>query len=636
MQRFVYTTALAFLAGLPTASAGPGVPDDDDAAGQVVEVRLAPPAEGTAALEAGTASSTTVLSSETPGARTTLSDLLRVSPGADLRRAGAPGGREELLVRGASGQQLVVVLDGVPLGAARGGAFDLSMLPPAYVEQLTLLRGPVSALYGSGAFAGALLARTPTAPEGTRLTGGLRLGQLESRAAELGFSRREGRFEVLALGGGSRANGAYGYDDLHGAPRTRRNADHVEAHGLVRGRVRFEDGASVVTLVEGLDQARGEPGFEQFENPAARSTRRRAQVAVAGDAGRAFASDWRFEALAWARGESQAFVDPQPVRVGAARRYETQDRAHGVRLATTYAGFGLHAPSAVLEVRRDTAETHLEGGLFGEGVSGTRTGVAAVLVEQWAAVPGWLHLSAAMRLDENDQRAPVWVPRAGAVVTLPLGFEARANVGRAFRDPGFDELYFESPGLRGNPDLRPEDGLVWDAGLAFAQRPFRLGLTFFEQRFDRLILFVPVQAFQIEARDDYAARARGLETYGDARLGPLGLTAHWTWLEARFEHTPHAPLPYRPTHRAFARAVLHAQQARLWATVEARGPVTTDIYGHSKLEGHRLFSLGVEGPLGGGLELGAEVHNAADVRDAVDAIQQPLPGRLWTVYLRKG
>jgi hypothetical protein len=30
------------------------------------------------------------------------------------------------------------------------------------------------------------------------------------------------------------------------------------------------------------------------------------------------------------------------------------------------------------------------------------------------------------------------------------------------------------------------------------------------------------------------------------------------------------------------------------------------------------------------------VHNATDVRDAVDAIQQPLPGRLWTVYLRKG
>jgi hypothetical protein len=43
----------------------------------------------------------------------------------------------------------------------------------------------------------------------------------------------------------------------------------------------------------------------------------------------------------------------------------------------------------------------------------------------------------------------------------------------------------------------------------------------------------------------------------------------------------------------------------------------------------------VQGPLPGGLLVGAEINNVTNVQNAVDAVQQPLPGRLWTLYLRK-
>lgn len=638
MKRFVDTTALALAAGLALLAAGhaeatpQAAPDDE----QVVEVRPPATPEGEAALRDPTGASARVDPREVPGAQARLSDLLQASPGAGVRRAGAPGGREELLIRGANGQQVLVVLDGVPLNSARGGAFDLSTLPAAYVGHLELLRGPASAQYGGGALGGVLRVVTPTAERGTRWSGGLRLGQLDAAGADAALSHGGERFELLTLGGGSRAAGGFAFQDVHGDNRVRQNADHAEVHALARGRLRLGRGASVVGLAEGFDLDRGEPGFEQFENTAARSTRRRAQVALAADAGRALHPALRLESAVWVRSERVTYQDPEPKRAGAARRYITDERALGGRLAATYAGDAAHAPSMVVDLRHDEAETRLHGGLFGQGVDGRRLGLAVTALEQWAAWPGRLHLSGALRLDDDDRRDPVVVPRAGALAMLPLGgLSLRANVGRAFRDPSFDELYFESPGVRGQPTLRPEDGWAWDVGLGLARRDWSLELTAFEQRFERLILFVPVQALQIEARDDYAARARGLEAAGAARVGSVSAQAQWTLLDARFAHAPHAPLPYRPAQRLGARVALHAQDAQLWASADVRGEVTTDVYGHARLPAQRLFGLGVQGPLPGGLLVGAEINNVTNVRDAVDAVQQPLPGRLWTLYLRK-
>ena len=232
-MRIVETIALALAAGvvLPALARAEVVeaaaPEDE----QVVEVRPAHTPEGEAALRDPTGASTRVDPRSVPGAQARLSDLLQASPGAGVRRAGAPGGREELLVRGANGQQVLVVLDGVPLNSARGGAFDLSTLPAAYVGQLELLRGPASAQYGGGALGGVLRVVTPTAAQGTQWSGGLRLGQLEAAGGDAALSHGAERFELLALVGGSRAAGRFGFQDVHGDDRLRENADQAEAHG---------------------------------------------------------------------------------------------------------------------------------------------------------------------------------------------------------------------------------------------------------------------------------------------------------------------------------------------------------------------------------------------------------------------
>lgn len=203
----------------------------------------------------------------------------------------------------------------------------------------------------------------------------------------------------------------------------------------------------------------------------------------------------------------------------------------------------------------------------------------------------------------------------------------RGNVGRVFRDPGFDELYFSGPGVRGNPDLRPEDGLSWDAGLEL--RPARgvaLQVAAFGQRYDRVILFMPVQAHLIESRDDHGARIsvrRRPRTPAWARgASPMAYThldAHSTRRRARRCTPPTRAPSVRPPAGTRRRAVA-------FLAADTRSEVRTDRFGYRRIPGHTLWDLGVNGPVGAGFEAGLTFRNIFDVKDAQDAVQQPLPG----------
>jgi iron complex outermembrane receptor protein/vitamin B12 transporter len=86
-------------------------------------------------------------------------DLLRGLPGLDLVQPGGPGGVTELFIRGAESNFAIVTVDGVRVNDttnSRGGSFDLSGINPDDIERVEILKGPLSAIYGSDALAGAL------------------------------------------------------------------------------------------------------------------------------------------------------------------------------------------------------------------------------------------------------------------------------------------------------------------------------------------------------------------------------------------------------------------------------------------------------------------------------------------------
>jgi outer membrane cobalamin receptor len=82
-------------------------------------------------------------------------DILRGLPGVEINQSGGRGAVTSAFIRGGNSNYNLVMIDGIQLNDF-GGGFDLSPLPAEGVEQVEVIRGPESALYGSNAVSGVI------------------------------------------------------------------------------------------------------------------------------------------------------------------------------------------------------------------------------------------------------------------------------------------------------------------------------------------------------------------------------------------------------------------------------------------------------------------------------------------------
>jgi hypothetical protein len=88
------------------------------------------------------------------GAPALVGDVLQDIPGVVVQRAGSPGNREDIKIRGGLAPHTLVLIDGFPVNSPTVGFFDVSSLPADAFERIEVVRGSQSALYGSNAIGG--------------------------------------------------------------------------------------------------------------------------------------------------------------------------------------------------------------------------------------------------------------------------------------------------------------------------------------------------------------------------------------------------------------------------------------------------------------------------------------------------
>ena len=91
---------------------------------------------------------------------TTLVQALDSIPGVNMVQSGGPGNQASLFIRGTNSEDVLVLLDGVPVNdpANPNGAFNFGVFTLADVERIEVVRGPMSGLYGAGAIGGGITA----------------------------------------------------------------------------------------------------------------------------------------------------------------------------------------------------------------------------------------------------------------------------------------------------------------------------------------------------------------------------------------------------------------------------------------------------------------------------------------------
>jgi len=117
-------------------------------------------ATGTPTPQAQVGASVTLLSRDDYADKLDVHEVLRLVPGAQLTQTGRHGGLGDLFVRGGNSDANKVIIDGIPANDL-GGAVDFGVLAATGIDQIEVLRGPNSALYGSDALAGVVSMNTP-------------------------------------------------------------------------------------------------------------------------------------------------------------------------------------------------------------------------------------------------------------------------------------------------------------------------------------------------------------------------------------------------------------------------------------------------------------------------------------------
>jgi len=93
-----------------------------------------------------------------------LSEVLNFSPGINIRNYGGLGAMKTVSIRGTGSMRSLILLDGMPLNSSQNGSFDLNNISVGMIDNIEVVRGGASAIFGGNAIGGAINIRTNFSP----------------------------------------------------------------------------------------------------------------------------------------------------------------------------------------------------------------------------------------------------------------------------------------------------------------------------------------------------------------------------------------------------------------------------------------------------------------------------------------
>jgi vitamin B12 transporter len=527
-------------------------------------------------------------------------DLLRELPGLAVTQSGSPGKLASVFSRGTSSGQTLVLLDGVVLNDPVLGAFDWSTLATDGLDRVEVVRGPFSALWGSGAVGGVVQLVT-RAPDRKRAVLRLEGGSDGYRRAGADAAAPLGSWGLDVAGHRRRGEGVV-------------DNDFFDSDG-VRARLELAAGASgrLGWLADAGEATVGLPyDYSGTPSPERRQRSRSRLWALPASWGGA---SWQVEAEAARHDTHLAISDPDDP-FAASTDDARRDRLRAT-LRRELGGRGWLA--AGLEEERESASS---SSAFGAGLDDAHATTRAAFA-QGSWTPGRLRLDLGVRRDDHSAFGGATSLKAGAVLALGSGARLRASYGESFRAPALGDLYF--PGF-GNPDLEPERGRSWELGIEGGRRGLTARLIAFDNELENLIQFDLVRGLPYNIG---RARSRGLEGGLELRRGAWHARAGATWLDAEDRLTGE-PLPRRPEASGDLVCDWSGRRAGAGASVRWVGP-RRDV-GGVPLAGYGVTDLVGSWSWNARLSSYARVENAFD-RTYQEAVGYPAPGRRWVLGL---
>ncbi|HUG54525.1 MAG TPA: TonB-dependent receptor [Vicinamibacteria bacterium] len=489
--------------------------------------------------------------------------LLEEVPGVTVARNGGLGLQGSFFVRGGESNFVRILVDGVPVNEP-GGEYNVGPQLPLELERVEVVRGAASSLYGTDALAGVVNLVTRRYPSAPRWRAEAQGGSFGWRRAEAGTAGGSGRFDWNAGAAHLRTDNA----EPNSAFRQTAGA---AAMGLEAGAA-----TTVHLTLRGEDTDVGTPGATAFGRPDL-DARFERQMGIGGLHLRHARGRTSHELRAgyarqdWASLnplDSGSFV-PRSGDLRAPFPFSDFPDPLGFQQDTRRlsAGYQLEAQVRGRHLVTVGAEAERESGAVGSRaeplLTPARTNFGLYLQDR-VVIGRRLFVTAGGRLERNDsfgtravpRLAVAWRPADGGRTTL------RASAGAGIKEPTFFESFGVSFYARGNPDLRPERSVTFDAGIEqrLLHDRLRLDAALFHHDYRDQINFqvVDPETFQGTFVNLGRTRARGLEVAADLVPRPdVRVHAQYTLLDGEVLESGNAFNPVYAAGRTLLRRPRH-------------------------------------------------------------------------------
>ncbi len=541
-----------------------------------------------------------------------VADILAITPGVTVTRNGGIGGFSAVRIRGAEGEQTLVVIDGVRLNdpSSPGGGFDFGSLLVGNIERIEILRGPNSVPWGSQALGGVVSVTTTPAPYNwggaVRAEYGYKdklslVGNAGGRVGPVSASFGGGYFRddgISSFKGGTERDGFRQYA-ANGNVSAALNPDiDVDLRGY------FADSR---TEIDGFP-----PPFFGFADTTEFSTARQF-TGYAGARIRLF-DDTLKNRIAFtlsdidrdnfdvpgqavpsflARGRTERFEYQGDATITDAVRAIFGAEHERSRFSDGFARFGANITSGYAQFVIDPADTlTITGGgrIDDHSAYGTKATYSANLA---------------------------WRPADGTIV--------RAAFGKGFKAPTLFQLF----SFFGNTTLEPETAKSYEVGIeqALLEGALKFGATVFRRDTRNQIDFISCfgQTTGICTNRPFGtydnvdrARATGLEAF--IRAAPsdtLIVEAKYSLIDSK-DRVSGLALLRRPKHSLNASIDWDARDwLKLGASLQSisdSADVDFQTFARTRLDGYTLVTLRAVVPISGAIEFYGRVENLFDVR----------------------
>ncbi|MCG2660037.1 MAG: TonB-dependent receptor [Kiritimatiellae bacterium] len=465
-------------------------------------------------------------------------DVLKEVTDARVNSYGSMGAQSGITLRGSSGQQVLVMVDGRPVNVASVGMADLSMYPVDQIERIEVIRGPGSVLYGAGAMAGVVNIITRDPPEKFTSDLAASYGTKNTRILRLDNGARIGDFGYLVTASQNASDGW----------RENSACDGYNIAGKLDYDMARE---SRLVLNSGFSrQNKGVPGSTSWLSPNAKQYDEQYWFDLTHKY--ELATNSFFTGKAFLNQHWQNFKNPDSFTDTISRNQKA-----GLDLQQTLplgerqlllGGIYLENDHVNIKDKQGVSRIGGDRDLFtGAGFLQDEVSLMDVLV----VTPG-------LRCDIQSKWGAELSPKISGLYKIIEGTSLKASIGRGFRAPTVNELYWRDDYSMGNPDLKPEESFSYDAGI---QQQFgaksMLEVSLFQSHMKNLIAWYDVDGKGIYTAENINdARLQGLETELSVQFTEeISGTLNYTLLDAcdtsgKYEGDT---LTYRPKNKVGGR-----------------------------------------------------------------------------------